>query len=80
VDASSGQPVGIKALNWFGLNTDQMAPDGLWAGGSDTATDFLEIVYQIKLLGFNAVRLPFRRARGGGVGGRGGGARPKGEG
>ncbi|GBF88153.1 glycoside hydrolase [Raphidocelis subcapitata] len=60
VDASSGQPVGLKAMNWFGLNTDQMAPDGLWAGGSDTATDFLEIVYQIKLLGFNAVRLPFR--------------------
>ena len=34
--------------------------DGLWAGGSDLATDFLEVLRQVQLLGFNAVRLPFR--------------------
>jgi hypothetical protein len=33
--------------------------DGLWVGGSAAATDFHSIAYQLKLLGFNAVRLPF---------------------
>jgi hypothetical protein len=33
--------------------------DGLWAGGNRSDTDFAALVYQIKLLGFNAVRLPF---------------------
>jgi hypothetical protein len=33
--------------------------DGLWAGGSEAATDFALIAYQIRLLGYNAVRLPF---------------------
>jgi hypothetical protein len=34
--------------------------DGLWAGGTEAATDFALIVYQLKLMGFNSVRLPFR--------------------
>lgn len=33
--------------------------DGLWAGGSDFATDFGKISFMLKLLGYNAVRLPF---------------------
>lgn len=33
--------------------------DGLWAGGNAAATDFALIVYQLRLLGYNAVRLPF---------------------
>jgi hypothetical protein len=33
--------------------------DGLWAGGNRSDTDFAALVYQIKLLGFNSVRLPF---------------------
>jgi hypothetical protein len=33
--------------------------DGLWVGGSRADTDFHALAYQIKLLGFNAVRLPF---------------------
>ncbi|KIY99452.1 hypothetical protein MNEG_8512 [Monoraphidium neglectum] len=45
---------------WFGFNNGQGAVDGLWAGGSDLATDFLEVVRLVSLLGFNAVRLPFR--------------------
>lgn len=44
----------------FGFNNGQGAVDGLWAGGTDAATDFLESVRQLQLLGFNAVRLPYR--------------------
>jgi len=33
--------------------------DGLWVGGSRADTDFHALAYQIKLLGFNAIRLPF---------------------
>jgi aryl-phospho-beta-D-glucosidase BglC (GH1 family) len=33
--------------------------DGLWAGGPDFATDFGKISFELKLLGYNAVRLPF---------------------
>jgi hypothetical protein len=33
--------------------------DGLWVGGTRGDTDFHALAYQIKLLGFNAVRLPF---------------------
>lgn len=60
VNAMTREPVAIKGVNWFGFNNNQGAVDGLWAGGTDAATDFLQIVHQLKLLGFNAVRLPFR--------------------
>jgi hypothetical protein len=33
--------------------------DGLWAGGTDLTSDFSKIAYQLRLLGYNAVRLPF---------------------
>jgi hypothetical protein len=33
--------------------------DGLWGGSSAIAQDFPTIVWRLKLLGFNAVRLPF---------------------
>jgi hypothetical protein len=33
--------------------------DGLWAGGSEAATDFALIAYEVRLLGYNAIRLPF---------------------
>jgi hypothetical protein len=33
--------------------------DGLWVGGHEAATDFALITYQLRLLGYNAVRLPF---------------------
>jgi hypothetical protein len=67
VDATTGAPVAIKGINWFGFNNGQGSVDGLWAGGSDAATDFLQLVYQVRLLGFNAVRVPFRWGRAGGV-------------
>jgi aryl-phospho-beta-D-glucosidase BglC (GH1 family) len=43
----------------FGFNVAMGMVDGLWAGGTDLATDFGKITYQLKLLGYNAVRLPF---------------------
>ncbi|KAF6263154.1 glycoside hydrolase superfamily [Scenedesmus sp. NREL 46B-D3] len=59
VDRLSRRPVTIRGLNWFGFNVDMGMVDGLWAGGSDAATDFSKIAYQLRMLGFNAVRLPF---------------------
>ena len=47
------------ALPRFGFNNGMGMVDGLWAGGSEAATDFALIAYQIRLLGYNAVRLPF---------------------
>lgn len=49
----------IHGLNWFGFGNRQTMVDGLWIGGSSMATDFRTIVWRIKLLGFNAIRLPF---------------------
>lgn len=59
VNANNGQPVAIRGLNWFGFNVGMGMVDGLWAGGTEAATDFALIAYQIRLLGYNAVRLPF---------------------
>jgi hypothetical protein len=33
--------------------------DGLWSGGKAVNTDFHAIAHEMKLLGFNAIRLPF---------------------
>lgn len=35
---------------------------GLWAGAHTQVGDFATVVYRAQLLGFNAVRLPFRCA------------------
>lgn len=50
----------FRGINWFGFNNKQTMVDGLWIGGSSMATDFNTIVYRLKLLGFNSVRLPFQ--------------------
>lgn len=50
---SSGQRVQIKGVNWFGFETPDHAPHGLWARRLDDMLD------QMQSLGFNAVRLPF---------------------
>ncbi|GGL99914.1 cellulase family glycosylhydrolase [Nakamurella endophytica] len=52
VDAS-GAPVQIKAVNWFGLETSNCAPHGLWQIGLDAG------MAQIASWGFNTVRLPW---------------------
>ena len=57
VDAS-GATVELKGFNHFGFNNGATMVDGLW--GSDAlSADFATVVQRQKLLGFNAVRLPF---------------------
>lgn len=46
-------PLPLYGVNWFGLETCDRAPHGLWSGRS--VADFLG---QLKGLGFNALRLP----------------------
>lgn len=53
-----GKKVKLIGFNYFGLNNGQTMVDGLW-GGPGLAVDFASIVHRQKLLGFNAVRLPF---------------------
>eukprot|EP00775_Hariotina_reticulata_P010875 gene10875-11029_t len=57
-----GKQVLIHGVNWFGFNNGKTMVDGLdaeqrasWQGG-----DFATIVFTLRLLGFNAVRLPFK--------------------
>jgi aryl-phospho-beta-D-glucosidase BglC (GH1 family) len=49
----------FRGINWFGFNNKQTFVDGLWVGGSALGSDFATIVYKLRLLGFNSVRLPF---------------------
>uniref|UniRef100_A0A383VWA1 Glycoside hydrolase family 5 domain-containing protein n=1 Tax=Tetradesmus obliquus TaxID=3088 RepID=A0A383VWA1_TETOB len=61
VTADNGTEVTLHGVNWFGFNNGKTMVDGLDAGnGTWLAADFATIVYRMKLLGFNAVRLPFR--------------------
>ena len=43
----------MTGLNWFGLETDNLAPHGLWARG------YHDMLDQIAKLGYNCIRLPF---------------------
>lgn len=49
----AGKPLPLYGLNWFGLETCDRAPQGLWEGRSVT-----EILAQVRGYGFNALRLP----------------------
>ena len=49
----SGHALQLKGVNWFGFETPDHAPHGLWARKLDDMLD------QMQSLGFNAVRLPF---------------------
>jgi aryl-phospho-beta-D-glucosidase BglC (GH1 family) len=59
IRATDGATVHIKAANWFGFNNGQTMLDGLYSSGSAAATDMASITWQLRLLGFNGVRLPF---------------------
>ena len=59
VNKKNNNEVLFRGINWFGFNVGMGMVDGLWAGGTEAATDFALITYQLRLLGFNAVRLPF---------------------
>lgn len=48
VNAWTGGNVAIRGVNWFGFNVGATMVDGLWAGGSEAATDFQTITYQLR--------------------------------
>ncbi len=50
---SNGSPVKIAGVNWFGMETTNFTPHGLWSRG------YKEMMDQMKQLGFNTIRLPF---------------------
>ncbi|MFO0906974.1 MAG: cellulase family glycosylhydrolase [Isosphaeraceae bacterium] len=52
VDAA-GNSVRISGVNWFGFETSNFAPHGLWTRGYQSMMD------QMKQLGYNTIRLPF---------------------
>lgn len=54
-----GNTLNLVGLNYFGFDDGNTMLDGLWAGSDQLTLDFATIVYRIKLLGFNAIRLPF---------------------
>ena len=56
---ANGEALTIKGINWFGFETDSTMVDGLWQGPNAITQNFQAIVWRIKLLGFNTVRLPF---------------------
>ena len=47
------QPVRLTGVNWFGFETSNFGPHGLWA------RDYHGVLLQIKSMGFNCIRLPF---------------------
>src|SRR5262249_30709439 len=49
----SNHVVKIAGVNWFGFETSNFAPHGLWARG------YKDMMDQMKSLGFNTIRLPF---------------------
>lgn len=49
----------LQGVNWFGFETSATMVAGLWAGSSSLTQDFKTVVWRMRLLGFNAVRLPF---------------------
>jgi endoglucanase len=50
---ASNQPVRMAGVNWFGFETANFAPHGLWV------RDYRDMLSQMKSLGYNTLRLPF---------------------
>lgn len=50
---SNNQPVRMTGVNWFGLETANYTPHGLWARG------YKDMLDQMKSLKYNTIRLPF---------------------
>jgi endoglucanase len=53
---ASNQQVGLSGVNWFGFETSNNAPHGLWT------RNWAEMLDQIKSQGYNVIRLPFSNA------------------
>jgi aryl-phospho-beta-D-glucosidase BglC (GH1 family) len=49
----AGHDVQIAGVNWFGFESSNLAPHGLWARG------YKDMMDQMVQLGFNTIRLPF---------------------
>lgn len=52
VDAT-GKQVLLRGVNWFGMETENHVPHGLWA------RDYKNMLAQIKSVGYNVIRLPY---------------------
>lgn len=52
IDAAN-RPILLRGVNWFGIESETQAPNGLWA------RDYKEMLTQIKGLGYNLIRLPY---------------------
>ncbi|EFH88485.1 glycoside hydrolase family 5 [Ktedonobacter racemifer DSM 44963] len=50
---ANNQPVRIAGINWFGMETANYAPHGLWT------RSYKDMLDQIKSLGYNTLRLPY---------------------
>ena len=50
---SNGNTVRITGVNWFGFETGNQVPHGLWT------RDYHSMLDQVKALGFNTLRIPF---------------------
>ncbi len=50
---SAGNEVFLTGVNWFGLETETLAPHGIWT------RNYREMLDQIVQLGYNCLRLPF---------------------
>ena len=56
---ANGETLTIKGVNWFGFETSSTMTDGLWQGPNAITQNFEAVVWRIKLMGFNTVRIPF---------------------
>ncbi len=52
VDARENRVL-LRGVNWFGMETETHSPHGLWK------RDYKDMLAQIKLLGYNLIRLPY---------------------
>ncbi|HEY9618336.1 MAG TPA: glycoside hydrolase family 5 protein [Microcoleaceae cyanobacterium] len=50
---AKGQPVLLRGVNWFGIESEVHVPHGLWA------RDYKDMLAQIKSQGYNVIRLPY---------------------
>ncbi|MEF2967557.1 cellulase family glycosylhydrolase [Paenibacillus sp. M1] len=50
---SDGNPAAFNGLNWFGFETGNYSPHGLWSRSMDDVLD------QVKSEGYNLIRLPY---------------------
>jgi endoglucanase len=48
----NGQPIVLHGVNWYGFDTNDHVPHGLWD------RNWKDMIVQMKSLGFNAIRLP----------------------